>query len=442
LSIKVGLISLGCSKNLVDSEVMLGILKENGYIITNDARQADVLIINTCCFINKATEESINTILRYGQYKEKYLCKLLIVAGCMAKRYKDELAREIPEVDSFIEPNKIQNIGQVIGRWFADQGEVIKEYKIHDKHNNPMPRLISTGGNTAYLKIADGCNNRCSYCVIPSIRGKYTSMPMDTLIKEATMLADRGIKELVLIAQDTTSYGIDLYGGYKLKELLNKLVKIDGLQWIRLMYCYPNRIDDGLIEVIATEDKICNYLDIPIQHINGHILSSMNRPHDSEEIIRLFDRLREKIKDVVIRTSLIVGFPGETQSQFDELCDFLKKYKINRVGAFTYSREEGTPAANFKNQINQKIKQERFNKLMEVQKNVSYNINKDRLNKKEKVLIEGKKGTNLFIGRSYAEAPEVDGVVFVKSNRELRIGQFVDVVFTNAYEYDILGELI
>ncbi|HHU63562.1 MAG TPA: 30S ribosomal protein S12 methylthiotransferase RimO [Clostridiales bacterium] len=442
MPIKVGLISLGCSKNLVDSEVMLGILKEKEYIITNDARQADVLIINTCCFIDKAKEESIDAILSYGQFKEKYLCKLLIVAGCMAKRYKDELAREIPEVDCFIEPENIQNIEQAIRRFFLNEVGSAEQKEKGDKHNHPLPRLISTGKSTAYLKIADGCDNRCSYCVIPSIRGKYTSVPMEALIQEATMLAGRGIKELIIIAQDTTSYGIDLYGSYKLKELLNKLAQIDGLQWIRLMYCYPDKIDDELIEIIAGHDNICNYLDIPIQHINDEILARMNRSHDSQDIIRLFDKLREKISDVVIRTSLIVGFPGETHSQFDELCDFLKKYKINRVGAFTYSREESTPAANFNNQINQRTKQERLEKLMEIQREISYDINKDRLNKKEKVLIEGRRGADLFLGRSYAEAPEVDGVVFVKSTKELEVGQFVDVIFTEAYEYDMLGELI
>jgi len=446
LAIKVGMVSLGCPKNLVDSESMLGILQQTtDFIITPDAEDADVIIVNTCAFIDKAIGESIEAILDMAKYKERN-CKLLIVTGCMAERYEDNILREIPEVDAVLGTNNFTRIAEVIQEALIGKKLILTRgfeedlYNIADK---TIKRKLATKG-FAYLKIAEGCDNRCTYCVIPSLRGPYRSRKIENIIDEANQIAkEHDIKEIILVAQDTTNYGTDIYGKSMIVELIKKISEIDEIKWIRLLYCYPEKVTDELIKEIKSNPKLCKYLDIPIQHISDNILKAMGRRSSGEQIRTLLKTLKNEIPDVVIRTSIIVGFPGETDTDFEELCEFLKDEKLDRVGVFTYSRQESTPASRMKKQIAKKIKQERYDRIMMLQKSVSRGINESRMGRIYQVLVEGVAEDGIFYyGRSYAEAPEIDGVIYFASAEPLQTGQFVNVKILNIDDYDLIGEVI
>lgn len=440
MRLKAAIVSLGCSKNLVDSEVMVQSILNNDYEVTNDARFAEVIIINTCGFIESAKQESIDTILEMAEYKKNGKCKVLIASGCMAERYKEELMKELPELDAVIGAGDYKNITEVIRQ--ALRGEKVVLYGNQELIDiDKLPRRISTFGASAYLKIAEGCDNRCSYCIIPAIRGKYRSRRMEYILEEAEELSRNGIKELNIIAQDITRYGIDLYDSCKLSELLKKLTKIEGIEWIRLLYTYPDEFSDELIDTIAKEEKICKYLDIPIQHASNAILKKMARRSSKEKILKLIEKLRTCIPDIVIRTSLIVGFPGETEEDFNELYDFVSRVKFNRLGVFTYSREEDTPAFDMPDQVDEAVKQERLEKIMLLQKEISRQYNKQLVGSMIKVLIEGISEGEYF-GRSYMDAPEIDGRVYFKSNKSLIPGDFCHVAVRKTYEYDLVGERI
>lgn len=438
----VGVVSLGCAKNLVDSEVILGLLRDNGFTITNQEAEAEVLIVNTCGFIQDAKEESIKTILELAAHKETGKCKALVVTGCLAQKYKDDLLREIPEVDGILGTGQVLEIIEVVQQALAGQ-KVTRFGGTDFLYSHDLPRVLTTPAHTAYVKIAEGCDNRCSYCVIPDLRGPFRSRPMDSIIKEIQDLTDRGVKEVNLIAQDTTGYGRDLYGQFQLPELLRQAVKISGLKWIRLLYCYPTHFTQELIEVISRESKICNYLDIPLQHINTGILTAMNRPDQKEEIIDLIDSLRQQIPGLALRTTFIVGFPGETEDNFEELLTFMDKVKFDRVGIFTYSQEEDTPAAVLADQIPDQIKQARLNRAMLLQKKISAEKNKQLVGEIFSVLIEGNTSKNpeLIFGRTERDAPEIDGKIFIKDCHATP-GQFVRVKATQARDYDLIGEVI
>ena len=439
---KILFISLGCDKNLVDSEVMLGLLRENQYEITDDEQEADVIVINTCCFINDAKEESITTILEMAELKKSGKLKALIVTGCLAQRYKDEIRKEIPEVDAILGTNSYEDICNAVEE--ALKGKVTEEFK--DLDYLPLvdaKRINTTGGYFSYLKIAEGCDKHCTYCIIPEIRGDYRSVPMEKLVKEATQLAENGVEELILVAQETTMYGKDIYGEKKLPVLLKKLCEISGIKWIRILYCYPEEITDELIQVIKEEPKICNYLDMPIQHGADGILKRMGRRTNKKELISIVEKLRKEIPDICLRTTLISGFPGETQEQHEELLAFVKQLRFDRLGVFTYSPEEGTPAASFADQVPEEVKQQRRNEIMEAQQKIAFETAEERLYQKVEVLIEGKlPGENVFIGRTYRDAPNVDGYIFVQSSHELISGEMVMAQVTDAKEYDLIGEVV
>lgn len=435
---KVLLISLGCDKNLVDSEVMLGLLNKAGHQLTNDETEADVVVVNTCAFISDAKEESINTIIEMGELKKTGKLKKLIVAGCLSQRYKDEIMKELPEIDVIIGATNYDKIVEAIG---TDEESIVD-----DINYTPRPiaeRIVTTNASMAYFKIAEGCNKLCTYCIIPHIRGRYRSMPMDSLIASAEKLASDGIKELVLVAQETTLYGVDLYGEKKLPEFLTKLSEIEGIEWIRLLYCYPEEITDELIEVMATNPKICHYVDIPIQHSENAILKRMGRRTSREDIVELVGRLRTAMPDIAIRTTLISGFPGETQELHDGLVDFVDECEFDRLGVFTYSPEEGTPAAEYEDQVDGELAAKWRDEIMELQQEISYEKNQQMIGSTQKVLIEGYLvDDDVYVGRTYRDAPGVDGIVFVSAPYELISGSFVDVKITEANEYDLTGVIV
>lgn len=435
---KVLLISLGCDKNLVDSEVMLGLLNKAGHQLTNDETEADVVVVNTCAFISDAKEESINTIIEMGELKKTGKLKKLIVVGCLSQRYKDEIMKELPEIDVIIGATNYDKIVEAIG---TDEESIVD-----DINYTPRPiaeRIVTTNASMAYFKIAEGCNKLCTYCIIPHIRGRYRSMPMDSLIASAEKLASDGIKELVLVAQETTLYGVDLYGEKKLPELLTKLSEIEGIEWIRLLYCYPEEITDELIEVMATNPKICHYVDIPIQHSENAILKRMGRRTSREDIVELVGRLRTAMPDIAIRTTLISGFPGETQELHDGLVDFVDECEFDRLGVFTYSSEEGTPAAEYEDQVDGELAVKWRDEIMELQQEISYEKNQQMIGSTQKVLIEGYLvDDDVYVGRTYRDAPGVDGIVFVSAPYELISGSFVDVKITEANEYDLTGVIV
>lgn len=435
---KVLLISLGCDKNLVDSEVMLGLLNKAGHQLTNDETEADVVVVNTCAFISDAKEESINTIIEMGELKKTGKLKKLIVAGCLSQRYKDEIMEELPEIDVIIGATNYDKIVEAIG---TDEESIVD-----DINYTPRPiaeRIVTTNASMAYFKIAEGCNKLCTYCIIPHIRGRYRSVPMDSLIASAEKLASDGIKELVLVAQETTLYGVDLYGEKKLPELLIKLSEIEGIEWIRLLYCYPEEITDELIEVMATNPKICHYVDIPIQHSENAILKRMGRRTSREDIVELVGRLRTAMPDIAIRTTLISGFPGETQELHDGLVDFVDECEFDRLGVFTYSPEEGTPAAEYEDQVDGELAAKWRDEIMELQQEISYEKNQQMIGSTQKVLIEGYLvDDDVYVGRTYRDAPGVDGIVFVSAPYELISGSFVDVKITEANEYDLTGVIV
>lgn len=438
---KIGIVSLGCPKNLVDSEIMLGLLSNKGYEIVNEKENADILIVNTCGFIESAQQESINTILEMAEEKKRK-CELLIVTGCMAERYKDQILEQIPEVDAVLGTGNYKEIAQVIN--LAYEGQKTVSYgELEDVDYLDEMRIISSSKQSVYLKISEGCDNRCTYCIIPYLRGKYRSRKIESLIKEAEYLAQNGAKEIILVAQDTTRYGIDLYGRKMLTELIQKLSKIPGIEWIRLLYCYPEEIDDELIKEIASNPKVCKYIDIPIQHASDRILKLMGRRGNASQIKSVLNKLRENVKDIVIRTTLIVGFPDETDEDFEELMRFVEEFKFDRLGVFTYSKEAGTPAAKMKNQIPKRIKQKRQKKVLELQNAISEEINNKRIGKDYKAIVDGIADDGIFYyGRTYAEAPEIDGLVYFTSSEPLTLGNFVNIKILNAEEYDLIGEVI
>ena len=439
---KILFISLGCDKNLVDSEVMLGMLTSKGYEITDDENEADVVVVNTCCFIGDAKEESIHNILEMAELRKAGDIKALIVTGCLAQRYKEEVQTEIPEVDAIIGTTAIDAIVETLEDVLAGQGhnhiEDINRTPVYDKS-----RIVTTGGHYAYLKIAEGCDKRCSYCIIPKVRGNYRSIPMESLLAEARKLVEFGAKELILVAQETTLYGKDLYGEKSLSRLLHELCKIDGLYWIRILYCYPEEITDELIETIRTEEKVCHYLDIPIQHASDNILKRMGRRTNQAELRDMIARLRERIPDICLRTTLITGFPGETQEDHEELMAFVDEMEFDRLGVFTYSAEEDTPAAEFEDQIEEEIKKDRQAEIMELQQEIAFEKAENAVGRTVLAMIEGRlPDENAYAARTYMDAPNVDGLVFVQTSRELMTGDFVKVKITGSYEYDLIGEIV
>ena len=441
-------VSLGCDKNLVDTEVMLGLLAKKGHQMIDDETQADIVIVNTCCFIHDAKEESIQTILEMAQLKETAVLKKLIVTGCLAQRYKEEILEEIPEVDAVLGTTSYDEIAEVIDGLFSDSPMERADARMIMKDVDYLPetqkgRLVTTGGHFAYLKIAEGCDKHCTYCIIPKIRGNFRSVPMEELIDEAKELADQGVKELILVAQETTLYGKDIYGEKSLPRLLKALCKIQGLRWIRILYCYPEEITDELIQVIKEEPKICHYLDLPIQHASDAILKRMGRKTSKEQLISIIGKLREEIPDITLRTTLITGFPGETDEQHEELMDFVDQMEFERLGVFTYSPEEDTPAAEMPDQISEEIKQDRQAELMELQQDIVFDRNEDLIGEEMLVMIEGKVADeNAYVGRTYRGAPNVDGLIFVNTDEELVSGDFAKVKVTGAMDYDLIGELL
>lgn len=438
---KILFISLGCDKNLVDSEEMLGLLQKKGYSFTDDETEAEVIVVNTCCFIHDAKEESVQTILEMAEYKKAGSCKALIVTGCMAQRYKQEILDEIEEVDMVLGTTAYEGIVDAVEE--ALQGQ----RKVSDVPLSRLPltdsgRVVTTGGHFAYLKIAEGCNKCCTYCIIPKLRGKYRSVPMDRLVAQAQDLADQGVKELILVAQETTVYGADLYGEKSLHILLEKLCRISGIRWIRILYCYPEEIYDGLIEVMKKEPKICHYLDLPIQHASNVVLKRMGRRTTREDLIAIIDKLREEIPDIVLRTTLIAGFPGETQEQHEEMMEFIDQMEFDRLGVFTYSQEEDTPAANMPDQIDEEIKLRWQEELMELQQEIVFDRGEDMVGRTVVAMVEGKVADeNVYVARTYGDAPNVDGLLFLNADEELMSGDFVRATITGSAEYDLIGEI-
>ena len=434
-------ISLGCDKNLVDSEVMLGLLDAKGYRIVDEEQEADIIVINTCCFIHDAKEESIRTILEMAEYKKEGRLKALIVTGCLAQRYQQEILKEIPEVDAVVGTTSYDRIIRVIEEALAGDGRV----ELSDIDNLPLvdeKRLLTTGGHYAYLKIAEGCDKHCTYCIIPKIRGNYRSVPMERLMKEAEELAEQGVKELILVAQETTLYGKDLYGEKSLHRLLRELCKIKGIRWIRILYCYPEEVDEELIQVIKEEKKICHYLDLPIQHANDGILKRMGRRTSKEQLKAVVAKLREEIPDIAIRTTLITGFPGETKEQHEELMEFVDEMEFDRLGVFTYSQEEDTPAAGMPGQVPEETKERRRDEIMGLQQEIAFEAAGGMVGKTLKAIIEGKMPEEgVYVARTYKDAPGVDGYLFVNTSRELLSGDFVEVTITGSNAYDLIGEL-
>lgn len=446
---KIGVVSLGCPKNLVDSETMLGLIHEEKYEITNDPSEAEIIIVNTCGFIESAKEESINTILQMAEYKKSGSCKYIIVTGCLSQRYAEELFSELPEADAIAGVEVYDEIGSIIKRVMNGERFIMLERSkpdvIYTSRETFLPRILTTPSYTAYLKIAEGCDNCCSYCAIPKIRGPYRSKPMEQVLKEAKALADNGVKELIVVAQDTTRYGEDLPGGkLLLADLLKELNKIESLKWIRVMYCYPNNFTDELIETFASLDKVCKYVDLPLQHASNRLLASMNRYDTREEVETLLAKLRKRIPGIVIRTTFIVGFPGETDADFEELKEFVEQQRFENAGVFAYSQEEGTVAGAMPNQIPDEIKQERYHELMALQAQISEEIHKDTEGQTLEVLVEGieEDGSGLHYGRSYREAPDIDGLVFIENPGDIKPGCFVKVNILQGFTYESVGERI
>ena len=435
-------VSLGCDKNLVDSEVMLGMLKERGYTFTDDQTQADAAVVNTCCFINDAKEESIQTILELAELKKTGQLKALIVAGCLAQRYQAEIQKEIEEVDAIIGTTALERVVETLDEVLDGKGE--NHLEALDKAPlGGKERVLTTGGYFSYLKIAEGCNKHCTYCIIPKVRGEYRSVPMELLLDEARQLASKGIKELILVAQETTLYGMDLYGEKKLPELLDRLCEIEGLIWIRIMYCYPEEITQELIDVMKRQPKICHYLDIPIQSGSDRILKLMGRRTDTAQIEALVDHLREEIPDICIRTTFITGFPTETEEDFTETMEFINRMEFDRLGAFTYSPEEGTPASGMDGQVEEEIKIRRQQEMMELQQEIAFEAAENMKGRELTVMIEGKLAEeDVYVARTYKDAPSVDGYLFVDTDWSLMSGDFVRVRVTGANEYDLIGEII
>ncbi len=440
MNYKVALVSLGCSKNLVDSEVMLKIIGDSEYSMVDDTKNADIIIINTCGFIESAKKESIDAILEAGELKKSGSAKAIIAAGCLAERYNDQLLTLIPELDGVIGVGDYKNINGVLEKVVAGEKILMSGHQ-EDVDIDELPRVISTGKYSAYIKIAEGCDNRCTYCAIPSIRGKYRSRKFEEILKEAKQLAESGIIELNVIAQDTTRYGLDLYGELRLPELLTELEKIEGIRWIRLLYSYPDSFTDELIDVIAKSKKVCHYLDIPVQHASDRVLKKMARRTSKKAMTELFAKLRERIPDLVLRTSIIVGFPGESEEDFEELYHFVKAVGFDRMGAFTYSKEEGTPAYRMRNHLPEELKIRRQDQLMMLQQEISAEKTKRQVGKTIDVLVEKKlDGKGKYEGRSYMDAPEIDGVVSFTSGTPVQIGDFVKVLILDGTDYDLIGE--
>ena len=435
-------ISLGCDKNLVDSEVMLGLLDKKGYQIVDSEEDADIIVVNTCCFIHDAKEESIQTILEMAEYKKEGKLKALIVTGCLAQRYQQEIIDEIPEVDAVLGTTSYDHIVEAVEEALAGNGHVVLE-DVDALPDVKEKRLVTTGGHYAYMKIAEGCDKHCTYCIIPKLRGNYRSVPMEKLLAEAKDLADQGVKELILVAQETTVYGKDLYGEKSLHKLLRELCKISGIQWIRILYCYPEEIYDELIQTIKEENKVCHYLDLPIQHASDAVLKRMGRRTSKAQLVEIIEKLRKEIPDISLRTTLITGFPGETQEQHEELKDFVDEMEFDRLGVFTYSPEEDTPAATMTEQIPEEVKEERQAELMELQQEIAFDLAEDMVGREVLVMIEGKVADeNAYVGRTYKDAPNVDGLIFINTDEELMSGDFARVRVTGALEYDLIGELI
>ncbi len=438
---KILLVSLGCDKNLVDSEVMLGMLAEKGYTFTNDEAEAEIAVVNTCCFINDAKEESVNAILEMAELKKSGQLKALIVTGCLAQRYQKEIREEIEEVDAIIGTSAIDKIAETIEDAIAGES---REHMLplDGKLSGNRKRMVTTGGHYAYLKIAEGCDKRCTYCIIPAIRGEYRSVLMAGAGEEAAGLAEQGVKELILVAQETTLYGLDLYGEKKLPELLARLCRIPGLYWIRILYCYPEEITDDLIRVIKQEEKICHYLDIPVQHGSDSVLKRMGRKTNSEQIRNMVKKLRENIPDICLRTTLITGFPGETEKDHETLMEFVDEMEFDRLGVFTYSPEEGTPASLMPDQVGEDVKEKRRDAIMELQQEIAYEAAGKMEGKSVDAMIEGKiADEDAYVARTYKDAPNVDGYLFIHTDRQLMSGDFVKVRITGSYEYDLIGEI-
>lgn len=438
---KILFISLGCDKNLADSEEMLGLLTGSGHEIVDSEEEAEAIVVNTCCFIHDAKEESINTILEMAEYKKSGVCQVLIVTGCMAQRYKEEIIQEIPEVDAVLGTTSYGNIVQALNE--ASAGKHFEEFKdINSLPEDSGRRVITTGGHFCYLKIAEGCDKHCTYCIIPSLRGSFRSVPEERLLAQAEYMASQGVKELILVAQETTVYGTDLYGKKTLHLLLKKLCQIKGIRWIRILYCYPEEIYDELIQVMKEEKKICHYLDLPIQHCSDRILKRMGRRTSKAQLVEIITKLRKEIPDIVLRTSLITGFPGETEEDHQELMEFVDEMEFDRLGVFTYSPEEDTPAATMKDQVPEELKEERRDEIMELQQEISLDKGNQRIGQEMLVMIEGKvSGESAYIGRTYMDAPKVDGYIFVQTGELMVTGDFAKVRVTGALEYDLIGEL-
>ena len=438
---KIGMVSLGCPKNLVDSEVMLGLIREKQLEITNDPAEADLIIVNTCGFIESAKEESINTVLQMAEYKKNGSCKYLVMTGCLGQRYADELFESMPEVDAIVGTDSFTDIGWVIDQVMA--GKRLKHLqKLESKNVAMPPRMLTTPGYMAYLKIAEGCDNCCSYCIIPQLRGPYTSRPYDEVLAEAKALAESGIKELIVVAQDTTRYGEDTTGKLLLPQLLRDLNALEGIRWIRVMYLYPNNFTDELIEAFATLDKVCKYIDIPLQHASDRLLDSMNRFDTREQVETLLNKLRTRIPGITIRTTFIVGFPGETEEDFEELKDFVEKQRFENAGVFQYSQEEGTVAGAMENQIAPEVKENRYHELMALQAGISEEIHQEREDVELDVLVEGFDEDNLAYGRSTHEAPDIDGTIFIENAEGLKVGDMVRVRILQGFTYEMVAERI
>lgn len=439
---KVGFISLGCNKNLVDTEKTIAIFNEEGFEIVNKPENADIIVINTCGFIESAKEEAINTILEMAEYK-KDKCKFLIAMGCLVERYRDELAKEIPEVDLWIKYSEYDSLWDKVKKMLENEEIEETENPSNREFLNLMDRVLTTGDNYAYLKIADGCSNRCTYCAIPYIRGPQMSRKMEDIMEEAKKLAEEGYHEIILTAQDTTKYAVDLYGKPRLAELIEEISKIDEIKWIRFLYAYPETINDELIQVVRNNDKVCKYFDIPIQHISDSVLKRMNRQSNGESIRKLIKKLRQEIPEVIIRTTVMVGFPGESEADFEELYNFLQEARFDKLGCFAYSKEDGTPASRLKEQIHPMTKKSRLNKIMSLQQKISKQNLKNKIGKEVEVLVEDKSfDGKTYIGRSYMDVPEIDGVVYIESDEEIQIGSFVKCTITDVKEYDLIAKKI
>lgn len=438
---KILVISLGCDKNLVDTEMMLGLLREKGYEFTDDEAEADIAIVNTCCFIGDAKEESINTLLELAQLRASGRLQALLAAGCLAQRYREEIQKEIPEVDAVLGTMAVEEIAEAVEDALA--GEAKNHFR--DLDSPPAAyrnRVVTTGGHFAYLKIAEGCSKRCTYCIIPKVRGDYRSVPMEELVAQAERLAEGGVKELILVAQETTLYGVDLYGKKSLPELLHKLAGIEGVRWLRILYCYPEEITEELIEAIASEPKVCHYLDIPIQHASDSVLKRMGRRTNEEELRDRIENLRQRIPDICLRTTLISGFPGETQEDFEELYRFVNEMEFDRLGVFPYSQEEDTVAAELPEQIEEAVKEARRDELMELQQAIAFEKAEDMVGKVLEVMIEGKVADeDVYVARTYRDAPNVDGYLFLNTTAQLMTGDFVKALVTGSNEYDLIGEV-